>query len=54
VCITINTVWHDLWRVVDQDGAVLDIVVQRRRNKQATKLSFRTLLNGCQARVCGA
>jgi putative transposase len=34
-------------RAVDQDGLVLDILVQRRRNKQAAKKFFRKLLKGC-------
>jgi len=33
-----------LWRAVDQDGNVLDILVQSRRNKQAAKKFFRKLL----------
>ena len=37
---------HYLWRAVDQDGHVLDILVQRRRNKQAAKIFFRKLLKG--------
>jgi len=48
VCITINQVRHSLWRAVDQDSEVLDILVQRRRNKQAAKKFFRKLLKGCQ------
>src|SRR5215813_8289535 len=48
VFITINKVRHYLWRAVDQDGVVLDILVQRRRNKQAAKKFFRKLLKGCQ------
>ena len=35
-----------LWRAVDQDGEVLDILVQPRRNRQAAKKFFRKLLNG--------
>jgi putative transposase len=35
-----------LWRAVDQDGEVLDILVQPRRNKQAAKKFFRKLLKG--------
>jgi hypothetical protein len=35
-----------LWRAVDQDGDVLDILVQKRRNKTAAKRFFRTLLKG--------
>jgi len=33
---------------VDQDGNVLDILVQRRRGKKAAKKLFRKLLKGCQ------
>jgi putative transposase len=48
VVLTINKVRHYLWRTVDQDGNVLDILVQRRRNKAAAKKFFRKLLKGCQ------
>ena len=48
VFITINKKRHYLWRAVDQDGVVLDILVQTRRNKQAAKKFFRKLLKGCQ------
>jgi hypothetical protein len=48
VFITINKERHYLWRAVDQDGNVLDILVQSRRNKQAAKKFFRKLLKGCQ------
>ncbi len=48
VFITINGNTHYLWRAVDQHGAVLDILVQRRRNKSAAKKFFRKLLKGCQ------
>jgi putative transposase len=37
---------HRLWQAVDQDGNVLDILVQRRRNKRAAKKFFRKLLKG--------
>jgi putative transposase len=33
---------------VDQDGTVLDILVQRRRDKTAAKRFFRKLLKGCR------
>jgi putative transposase len=33
-----------LWRAADQEGMVLDILVQRRRNKAAAKKFFRKLL----------
>ncbi len=48
VVLTINKVRHYLWRAVDQDGNVLDILVQRHRNKAAAKTFFRKLLKGCQ------
>ena len=38
---------HYLWRAVDQQGNVLDILVQSRRNKQAAKKFFRKLLKVC-------
>lgn len=44
--IAINGVQHDLWRAVDQDGNVLDILVQSRRNKAAARKFFRKLLKG--------
>jgi len=34
------------WRAVDQDGDTIDILVQRRRNKQAAVRFFRRLLKG--------
>src|ERR671926_705590 len=48
VFITINGQTHYLWRAVDQDGNVLDILVQHRRNKAAAKKFFRKLLSGLQ------
>jgi putative transposase len=36
---------HWLWRAVDQDGAVLDVLVQSRRDKKAAKRLRRKLLN---------
>jgi putative transposase len=35
---------HWLWRAVDQDGLVLDVLVQSRRNKRAAKRLLRKLL----------
>jgi putative transposase len=46
VCLTIRGERHDLWRAGDQDGNVLDILVQRRRDKNAAKTFFRKLLKG--------
>ena len=48
VFISINKEHHSLWRAVDQDGNVLDILVQSRRNKHAAKKFFRKVLKGCQ------
>jgi len=41
-----STVSAYLWRAVDQDGHVLDILVQSRRDKKAAKKFFRKLLKG--------
>jgi putative transposase len=46
VFLTINGKRHYLWRAVDQDDNVLDILVQSRRNTQAAKKFFRKLLKG--------
>ena len=46
VFLTINQARHYLWRAVDQDGHVLDILVQRRRHTVAAKTFFRKLLKG--------
>ena len=46
VFITIQGERHYLWRVVDQDGDTIDILVQRRRNKKAAERFFRHLLKG--------
>ncbi len=47
VFLKINGKTHYLWRAVDQEGNVLDILVQSRRNKAAAKTFFRKLLKGC-------
>lgn len=46
VFIRINGTQHYLWRAVDQDGNVLDVLVQSRRNAKAAKRFFRKLLKG--------
>ena len=46
MCLTTKGERRYLWRAVAQDGHVLDIVVQRRRDKQAAKKFFRKLLKG--------
>jgi putative transposase len=48
VFLTIQGKRHYLWRAVDQDGHLLDILVQSRRDKKAAKRFFRKLLKGCQ------
>jgi putative transposase len=44
--LKINGRLHYLWRAVDQDGDVLDILVQSKRDKGAAKKFFRKLLKG--------
>ena len=44
VCLRIRGTEHWLWRAVDQDGIVLDVLVQKRRDKQAAKRLLRKLL----------
>ena len=48
VFIRIQGELHYLWRAVDQNGAVLDILVQSRRNAKAAKRFFKRLLRGLQ------
>jgi putative transposase len=46
VVITIQGEHQYLWRAVDQDGDTIDILVQRRRNKQAAVSFLRRLIKG--------
>jgi putative transposase len=46
VAISIGGKKHWLWRAVDQDGFVLDVLVQSRRNTKAAKRLMRKLLKG--------
>jgi putative transposase len=48
VFIRIRGKLHYLWRAVDQDGQVLDILVQNRRNAKAARRFFRKLLKDLQ------
>jgi putative transposase len=48
VFIRIQGEQHYLWRAVDQDGIVLDILVQGRRDAGAAKRFFKRLLKGLQ------
>jgi len=45
VFITINRQRHYLWRAVDSNGMVLDILVQKRRNAEAAKRFFQSVLD---------
>jgi putative transposase len=44
VCIKINGKQHYLWRAVDQDGKVVDVYLQAKRNGAAAKRFFKRLL----------
>lgn len=46
VFVTIGGRRHHLWRAVDQDGDVVDILVQRRRTARAATRFFRKLMRG--------
>ena len=46
VFIRIQGVRHYLWRAVDQDGVVLDILVQARRDANAAKRFVKRILKG--------
>jgi putative transposase len=48
VFMPINGQQHSLWRAVDQDGHVRDILVQRRRDKAAATRFLRKLLKGLE------
>jgi len=48
VFIRIRGKQHLLWRAVDQDGKVLDVLVQSRRSARAAKRFCRKLLKGLQ------
>ena len=49
VFMSIGGQGYYLWRAVDQDGDVIDILRQKRRNGLAAKRFFRKLLKGQQA-----
>ena len=48
VFVRIGGVLNYLWRAVDQDGVVLDILIQSRRDAGAAKRFFKRLLKGLQ------
>ena len=43
---------QSLWRAVDEDGDVLDILVQSHRNRRAAVRFFRTLLGASAINCC--
>src|SRR5215510_9142173 len=47
VQLKINGRKHWLWRAVDQEGIVLDILVQARRNQEAAETFLRRVVDGC-------
>jgi putative transposase len=47
VQLKINGRKHWLWRAVDQDGVVLDILVQEGRHQEAAEVFLRRVLDGC-------
>jgi hypothetical protein len=53
VYLKINGKTHYLWRAVDQDGNVLDILVQSRRNKQTAKRFLRKFTDPIPDRESG-
>ncbi len=46
VFVSVNGVQHSLWRAVDQDGHVRDILAQARRDRAGAVQFLRTLLQG--------
>jgi putative transposase len=46
VALTMNNRRYWLWRAVDQDGTVLDILVQGRRDQHAAERFLRRVLDG--------
>src|SRR5919199_4705052 len=44
MCLVIRGTKHWLWRAIDQDGVVLDVLVQSRRDKRAATRLLRKLL----------
>ena len=44
VFVTIKGIRQYLWRAVDQDNYVIDVLVQKRRDKRAAKRFFRKML----------
>jgi putative transposase len=49
VFVKINGVVHYLWRAVDQDGDVVDVYLQEKRDAKAAKRFFNRLLKSNQS-----
>ncbi len=49
VFIKINGVQHYLWRAIDQDGDIIDVFLQERRDSQAAKKFFKRLIASNQS-----
>ncbi len=50
--VTIQGQRHYLWRAVDQDGDVIEILVQSRRNRRAAERFFRKMLKAQGSTPC--
>ena len=50
VFIRVQGELHYLWRAVDQNGTVLDILIQSRRNAKAAKRFFKRMLKAYDSR----
>ena len=46
LCVNIQGTQQYVWRAVDQDGDVIDLLVQSRRDRRAAARFFRKLLKG--------
>ncbi len=44
VFVKIDGIQHYLWRAVDQDGEIVDVFMQRRRDAKAAKRFFKRVL----------
>jgi putative transposase len=53
IFVTINVKKHWLWRAVDQDGFVLDALVQSRRDRRAAERLLRKLIGDQHPRGAG-
>jgi putative transposase len=52
VFVKINGVQHYLWRAVDQDGDVVDVYLQGKRDAKAAKRYFKRLLENNKGEPC--